>query len=180
MYLKVINIIKRNYIKFRIYWANGYDKPRLYSKYFGIKFGKNCRITGKPNFGTESYLIEIGDNVTITQDVVFHTHDGAIGLFRKEYPGIDIFGKIKIGNDVFIGSNSIILPDVRIGNKVIIASGSVVTKDIPDNSVVGGVPAKILKSTDEYLRKAIDKAVFITSNDPKERKKIILGKLNSK
>jgi acetyltransferase-like isoleucine patch superfamily enzyme len=56
-----------------------------------------------------------------------------------------------VGDYVYIGVRSIILPGVTIGNNCIIAAGSVVTKNVPDNSVVGGIPAKFIKSTDEYL-----------------------------
>lgn len=59
-------------------------------------------------------------------------------------------GKITIGNNVLIGSNSMIMYDVTIGDNVIIAAGSCVTKDVPANSIVGGVPAKVIGSFDDY------------------------------
>ena len=62
-------------------------------------------------------------------------------------------GCIEVKNNVFIGSNTIILPNVRIGNNVMIGAGSVVTKDVPDNSVVVGNPARVIESFDEYLEK---------------------------
>ena len=52
---------------------------------------------------------------------------------------------IRIGNDVWIGGNVTILPGVTIGNNVVVAAGAVVTKDVPDNNLVGGVPAKKIK-----------------------------------
>ena len=62
-------------------------------------------------------------------------------------------GCIEVKNNVFIGSNTIILPNVRIGNNVMVGAGSVVTKDVPDNSVVAGNPARVIESFDEYLGK---------------------------
>ena len=58
---------------------------------------------------------------------------------------------VKIGNDVWIGGNCTILPGVTIGSNVIIAAGAVVTKDVPDNSIVGGVPAKVIKQIENDL-----------------------------
>ena len=71
-------------------------------------------------------------------------------------------GKIAIGNNVLIGSNSMIMYDVTIGNNVIIAAGSCVTKDIPDNTIVAGVPAKVIGSFEAYEKKFIE----ITKNYP--------------
>lgn len=64
-------------------------------------------------------------------------------------------GCIDIGSNVFIGANSTVLYDVKIGNNVIVAAGSVVTKDIPDNSVCGGVPARVIGSFDGYVERRI-------------------------
>jgi len=176
--MKMIEIIKLLYIKFLILKSNKYTLPNIYRKYFGIKIGKGCVFTGKKiNFGSEPYLIEIGDNVRITADVKFETHDGGVGIFRDEYKGINIFGKIKIGDNSFIGHNSIIMPGVRIGKNVIIGAGSIVTKDILSDSVAVGVPAKVIQSTQEYKHKALKKAVFIENKNPKLRKKEILESL---
>ncbi len=178
--MKIAKIIKKLYINFLISQSDAYSVANIYRKYYGIKIGRNVRFTGKPKWSSESYLIEIGDNVTITQSVTFHTHDGGVGLFRKENPGINIIGKIIIGNNVFIGSHTIFLPSVSVGNNVVIAAGSIVTNDIPDNVVVGGIPAKVIKSIDEYKKSALKKAVYIFESKPQKRKIEILNKVNNK
>lgn len=169
-----MRLFSRLYIKFRLMFASEYQKPSLYSAAYGIKFGDNVRITGKPIFGSEPYLIEIGDDVTITNAVVFHTHDGGVGVFRKEYPGINVLGKIRVGNNVFIGSNSIIMPNVVIGDNVVIGSGSVVSRNVPSNSLAVGVPAKVIKSLDEYKAGVLAKCVYTKESDPMKRKAEIL------
>jgi len=163
----------------RIY--DNYKVASLYAKHYGIKMGENVRFTGRHiSFGSEPYLIEIGNDVTITADVIFETHDGGVGVFRKEYPGINLFGKIKIGNNVFIGHRSIIMPNVVIGNNVVIGAGSVVTKNVPDNVVVAGVPARTIKTLDEYKSKVLKEAVFIFEKKSKKRKTEILMKIKEK
>lgn len=128
-------------------------KHEGYARFVGVKMGQNVHIYGNPigMFGTEPWCITLGNNVHITREVLFVTHDGGTLLFRDIIPDLEITAPIIIGNDVYIGVRSIILPGVLIGNNVIIAAGSVVTRDIPDNSVVGGVPAKFIKTTDDYL-----------------------------
>ena len=125
-----------------------------------------------------SLFTSIGDNVTITNNVVFHTHDGGAGLFREEHPGINIFGRIIIGNNVFIGSNTILLPGVRIGDNVVVAAGSIVSKDIPNNTVVAGVPAKKIRSFSEYKEKVLKNAIYVYETRDIKRKEEILKKMN--
>lgn len=127
----------------------------LYKKWGGISIGNNCEVYKNVSFGSEPYLISIGDNVRITSGVKFCTHDGGMWVVRNlEYnKTADLFGRIRIGNNVHIGWNSIIMPNVNIGSNVIIGIGSVVTHDIPSNSVAVGVPARVIRSINEYYEK---------------------------
>lgn len=176
----MINRIKKIILEIKLSLSSSDDKAKLYRKHFGIKIGKRCRFTGNPIWATEPYLIEIGDDVTITQNVTFHTHDGGVGLFRSEFPGINVFGRIKIGNCVFIGSHVIFMPGVTVGNNVVIGAGSVVTKSLPDNSVCAGIPCRPISSLEDYKQKVLKKAVYITHTHPEERKSEILEKLTEK
>jgi len=102
-------------------------------------------------FGSDPYLITLGDNVYITDGVTFITHDGGTLILRKEIPDLEISAPIEVGHDVYLGVRSILLPGIRIGNRCIIGAGSVVANNVPDNSVAAGVPARVIKSTDQYL-----------------------------
>ena len=95
----------------------------------------------------------IGTNVHITDNVRFVGHDGGTLLFRHIVPDLEITKPITVGDDVYIGNNVLIMPGVTIGNKVIIGAGAVVTRDIPDNSVAVGIPARVIKTADEYFEK---------------------------
>ena len=121
-----------------------------YGRRKGVKIGSDCRIYIK-SWGSEPFLVEIGNRVTITSGVKILTHDGATWLVRGE-GGVRYqrYRGVRIGNDVFVGVNAIIMPGITIGNRVVIGSGSIVTRDVPDNSVVVGNPAKIVRSFDEY------------------------------
>ena len=81
----MFTFIKNIYIYILKFFSDSYTVSKVYRKYYGVKIGKNVRFTDKyPHFGSEPYLVEIGNNVTITYGVVFHTHDGGVGIFRKE------------------------------------------------------------------------------------------------
>src|SRR5690554_6087907 len=84
--------------------------PEVYAVKEGVKIGDNCYIATRA-FGSEPYLIEIGNHVQITSGVKFFTHGGG-WVFREEFPDLDTFGKIKIGNNVYIGNNALIMPGV--------------------------------------------------------------------
>jgi len=123
----------------------GEERRNKYLRRQGVKIGKNCKVH-TVSFSTEPYLVEIGDNARITSGTIFITHDGAVNCFKGEIGG-GIFGRIKIGNNAFIGSNSIILLNTTIGNNCIIGAGSVVRGQFPDDSVIVGNPAKVIMKT---------------------------------
>ena len=121
----------------------------------GLNCGKNVTVMGGANFGSEPYLITLKDNVRISNDVMFITHDGGNWVFRHKEPYIDVnrFGKIVVDEYAFIGARATIMPGVHIGKNSVVATGAVVTKNVPDNSVVAGVPARKICDVSEYSEK---------------------------
>ena len=115
----------------------------------GLMIGKN--VTIEPTVmidGNYPYLIKIGDNCSLAQGVKLLAHDATTFKFLDGHTRL---GKIEIKDNVFIGTNAIILPGVTIGPDVLIAAGSVVNKDIPPNSCVAGAPARFYKKFEEFL-----------------------------
>lgn len=102
-------------------------------------------------------LIRIHNNVRLASNVTFATHDITHSMLnrmpQKHVCYLETLGCIEIMDNVFIGANCTLVGGVRIGPNAIVAAGAVVTKDVPENSVVGGVPARVLCSLDEYLIK---------------------------
>ena len=149
-------------MNFKEFWkkktANN-DEWIGYLRTKGIRIGAGCEIYKDVSWGSEPYLITIGDHVRITSGCRFITHDGGVWVLRKMYgvDGADLFGKITIGNNVHIGMDSVIMPGVTVGNNVVIGCGAVVTHDIPDGEVWGGVPARKIKTTEEYYEKNKDR-----------------------
>lgn len=139
----------------KIIW--GRDDPVSAAIKKGMTVGSGFSHTGNPNFGSEPYLITFEDNVRLSFDVVFVTHDGGTFAFRDlpEYEDVIKYGKIHVGERTFIGCRSIIMPGVTIGKRCVVAAGSVVTKSVPDGTVVAGVPAKPIMTTEEYAQKAL-------------------------
>ena len=136
-----------NYIKELLYRIRGeYTTEKLIS--IGMKVGKNfVRLNGVILDPSHCWLIEIGDNVTMAPRVHILCHDAS----TKYFLNCTKIGKVKIGNEVFIGAESVILPNVEIGNRVVIGANSTVTHSIPDNSVAVGNPARVICSLDAYL-----------------------------
>ena len=123
----------------------------------GLKEGNNVTIMGGVSFGSEPYLIKFADNVRVSSNVTFVTHDGGTWAFRDQerYAEVIRYGKIYVGEHTFIGTGAIIMPGVTIGKRCVIGAGAVVTKDIPNNSVVVGVPAKVISTTEQYAEKCL-------------------------
>lgn len=146
-----------------------------YARHIGVNVKGTIHIYGNPlhMFGTEPWCITLGDNVHITREVLFITHDGGTLLYRKYVKDLEITKPIVVGNDVYIGVRSIIMPGVTIGNNVIVGAGAVVTKDVPDNSVVVGVPARVIKSSDEYFEKIKQESLHLGHLKGKEKDKAL-------
>jgi acetyltransferase-like isoleucine patch superfamily enzyme len=151
------------------------DKKKIeYFRRQGMKIGKNCHLNTL-SFSTEPYLIELGDDVAISAGTDFVTHDGAIRCFRNELNDADIFGRIIIGNNVFIGINCTILPNTVIGNNCIIGAGSVVRGKFPDGMVILGNPAKpVMKVSYQKFLYQQNPGLIRTHNlSDKEKAKIV-------
>ncbi len=136
---------KRNYI--------GYLRDQ------GVKIGEGCEIYENVIFGSEPYLITLGNKVRIGWNVSFFTHDGGVWVIRnlhEDCRDINKFGKIVVKDNVHISPWACILPGVTIGENSIIGCGAIVTKDVPPNSVVAGVPARVLKHIDDYAKQDFD------------------------
>ncbi|WDF47310.1 acyltransferase [Chryseobacterium sp. KACC 21268] len=140
----------------------------------GLKVGKNLFVQGIPDFGSEPFLVEIGDNVTLAENVSFINHGGDARVTKniEKYKDGRFFGRIKIGNNTFIGKGTIILPGVKIGDNCIIGSLSIVSSSIPDNYVYGGIPAKKICSIDEYGERLLANTVVYDLELEKDRKKL--------
>lgn len=138
-----------NWIKEFIYRLRGeYTTEKLIN--MGMKVGKNFKcLNGAILDPSHCWLIEIGDNVTMAPRVHILCHDAS----TKQFLGYTKIGRVTIGNNVFIGAESVVLPGVTIGNNVIIGANSTVTHDVPDNMVVAGTPAKAICSLEQYLTK---------------------------
>ena len=114
----------------------------------GLTVGQNFNMLSGVSLDPDHcWHITIGDNVTLAAGVRILAHDASMAM----HLGYARIGKVQIGDRVFIGASSIVLPGVRIGNDVVIGAGSVVTRSIPDNAVACGNPAKVIAAADEWL-----------------------------
>lgn len=116
----------------------------------GLVVGKDFkRMGGVIIDPSHCWHIKIGNNVTLAPRVHILAHDASTWVFLR-YTRVS---NVTIGDNVFIGAGSIVLPGVSIGNNVVIGAGSVVSRDIPDGSVAVGNPARVVKSIDDYLKR---------------------------
>ena len=116
----------------------------------GLKVGKNFgRLNGVILDPSHCWLITIGDNVTLAPRVHILAHDAS----TKEYLNYTKIGRVDIGNNGFIGAESVVLPNVTIGDNTIVGANSTVTKDIPSGCVYVGNPARFICTTEEYINK---------------------------
>jgi acetyltransferase-like isoleucine patch superfamily enzyme len=158
--------------KLRDLWHIRRD-PVGYARSIGVKVGEGCRLIDvtRRTFGTEPYLIRLGDRVTLTAEIRFVTHDGGVWVFRPRDPEIELFGPVVVGSDVFVGMRTMIMPGVTIGDRCIIGAGSVVARSIPPNSVAAGVPARVIRTVDEYFERLKGRATHFRSMPLDEKRK---------
>ena len=143
----------------------------------GMQVGNNVSFVDTPNFGSEPYLISIGDNTTISFDVAFVNHDGGTRVIRNlpdGDPQTVLYGQITIGKNCFIGCRTTLLPGIKIGDNSIIGAGSVVNRDIPDNVVAAGVPCKVICTLEEYRKKHEHEFLYCVKMPREEKKKYLL------
>lgn len=173
-----MNSLKFAEIKKVIWKIRYFRKPIEYARKKGVLIGKGNSFVDHPNFGSEPYLVSIGNNNRISFGCAFVTHDGGRWvldhLFPEQKPFLK-FGAIKIGNNNFLGARTIINPGVSIGDNCVIAAGSIVTKNIPSGEVWGGVPARRIMSIEEYRDKLIDnkKVYNLCELDKNKRNELI-------
>ena len=136
----------------------GIDEPQEFIDFLrrkGIRIGKGTVAFSKNIIidAQRPWMIEIGEYCKITHGVVILQHDYSRSVLRRVYG--DIVGESKktiIGDNVFLGINSIILMGSRIGSNVIVGAGSVVSGVIPDNVVIAGNPARIIRNLDDHYK----------------------------
>jgi acetyltransferase-like isoleucine patch superfamily enzyme len=164
-----ITLYKLILLKVSDNWRNNYLRKQ------GVKVGERCKIH-TVSFSTEPYLVQIGNGARIASGTQFITHDGAVNCFPGDVDG-GIFGKIVIGNNVFIGNNSIILLNTTIGDNCIIGAGSVVRGQFPDDSVIVGNPAKVLMKTSvQRMLFRMNPGLVKTNNTTTEQKDALVKK----
>ncbi len=152
---------------------------KTYLDKIGVVYDKNNMFQGKPNFGTEPYLIQIGKHVIISCEVILITHEGGHavlkGLNREKYKDTFGYGRIIIKDNVYIGARTTILRGVTIGENTIIGAHSLVNKSLEPNSVYAGVPARKICTLEEFERKFMsDMPEFDKENYYKHKKDEVL------
>jgi len=155
----MMTLLYRIIVKLHTISQNIYDRAYIeVSKKRGMKVGNDVIFVEAPDFGSEPYLIEIGDRTKITAGCRFITHDGAMYVIRsmEKYEDARNFGRIKIGENCFIGNSCTLLPGSQMGNNCILGAGSVLNSSMPDNSVYAGVPAKFICTIEQYGDKALE------------------------
>lgn len=150
----------------------------------GTKIGENVSLIEPISpviFSSEPYLVTIGDNTTVSFDVVFVTHDASTRVIRHlpdGDPETVVYGPITVGKNCFIGCRSIILPNVTIGDNCIIGAGSVINRSIPANSVAAGTPCRVICTLDEYREKHKEDFLYMVSLPYEVKKKFLLTNFN--
>lgn len=160
--LGILRAIRRDLVSLRRYYQSRRD-PVGYARTIGVRLGSGCFLVGisPATFGSEPYLITLGNNVAIASGARFITHDGIVWLFRDKYPDLEVVAPIAIGDNVLIGLNAVIMPGVTIGSNCVVGVGAVVTQDVPSGSIVAGIPARVIGTLDDHLAEVQKKSLGI-------------------
>lgn len=139
-----------------------------------MNIGEECFIFSDKIETAEPYLVSLGNHVTIASDVMFTTHDASANFCLEGVS--DIYGRINIGNYVFIGMGTIIIPSVTIADHCIIAAESVITKSFYEQGkVIGGNPAKVIGSVEELKEKNKECKLMTLGMTFEEKKKYLIA-----
>ncbi len=161
---RLINRVFFHSMRVAIGFITYFDR-RIYMRYYNkLLKAEGLKLNGVPRFIAKSVkfddfdLVTLGDRVVISSNVIFLTHDysyttGLIAIDEKPKTDIGIMGPINVGDNVFVGMNSILLPGTSIGDNVIVGAGSVVRGKIPDNVVVSGNPAAVVTDIKSHMTK---------------------------
>ena len=123
----------------------------LRARKMGMKVVERCRLYSL-QIASEAELVEFGDDVIVSGEVMFVTHDGSIYTALDKFPDANgHYGRIRIGNGCFLGMRSTILPGVELGDNCVVAAGATVMDSFPANSVIAGNPATYVCSTSIYM-----------------------------
>ncbi len=150
--LKLVLQTGKGYPLFRrMFGSSGFEYAEYLRKHGRLhKMGRDVMIVHGVEITDPAY-VSIGNNVCLSRCALIG-HDGSIGVLQRAYKvKLERVGKIDIRDNVFIGYGAIILPGVTIGPNAIVAAGAVVSSDVPEGTVVGGVPAKPIARTEEVV-----------------------------
>lgn len=137
----------------RLGWVDPLDwAAMLKARGTFYEMGNHCAISPHAVISNPEYL-RMGDNVRLANCKIFG-HDGSVNMLNRAYGlKLDSVGPVVIGDNVFISEGAMVMPGVTIGDNAIVAAGAVVTKDVPEGSVVGGIPARVIGQVSSTVRR---------------------------